>query len=211
MEHLLQQVRNSLAETRQQMKSLSQGTGDSQVLELRVEENLQQLEQDCYRLENYARKEVPQRRQEAKYRVDQEVAEVNDLKRAFQAFKHRKENEELEARQREELLSRRFVPNSEESSIQIDHSLQHHTSLQNANAQLDEIISSGRYTFSSLQSQYLTLKGVQRKVLDVMNTLGLSNTVMRVIERRTSQDKWIFWTGLCVTVTVMVLVVMYFA
>ena len=25
------------------------------------------------------------------------------------------------------------------------------------------------------------------------------------------QDKWVFWTGLCVTVTVMVLVVMYFA
>ena len=33
----------------------------------------------------------------------------------------------------------------------------------------------------------LLLQGVQRKVLDVMNTLGLSNTVMRVIERRTSQ------------------------
>ena len=49
-------------------------------------------------------------------------------------------------------------PQSEESSIQIDHSLQHHTSLQNANAQLDEIISSGRSTFSSLQAQYLTLK-----------------------------------------------------
>ena len=32
----------------------------------RVWENLQQLEQDCYRLENMARKEAPTRRQEAK-------------------------------------------------------------------------------------------------------------------------------------------------
>ena len=36
------------------------------VLELRLYENLQQLEQDCDRLENYVRKEIPQKRQEAK-------------------------------------------------------------------------------------------------------------------------------------------------
>ena len=31
------------------------------------------------------------------------------------------------------------------------------------------------------------LQGVQRKMLDVANTLGLSNTVMRLIEKRTTQ------------------------
>ena len=36
------------------------------VLEVRVGEGVLQLEQDCYRLETYARKEIPQRRQEAK-------------------------------------------------------------------------------------------------------------------------------------------------
>ena len=36
------------------------------VLELRLSENLQQLSEDCPRLENYVRKEVPERRQEAK-------------------------------------------------------------------------------------------------------------------------------------------------
>ena len=35
-------------------------------LESRVNENLQQLQQDCFRLENMARKEVPTRRQNAK-------------------------------------------------------------------------------------------------------------------------------------------------
>ena len=30
-------------------------------------------------------------------------------------------------------------------------------------------------------------QGAQRKVLDIMNTLGLSNTVMRLIEKRTDQ------------------------
>ena len=39
------------------------------VLELRVDESLQQLQQDCYRLENFVRKEDPQRRQEAKQYV----------------------------------------------------------------------------------------------------------------------------------------------
>lgn len=35
-------------------------------VESRVSENLQQLQQDCFRLENMARKEVPTRRQNAK-------------------------------------------------------------------------------------------------------------------------------------------------
>ena len=35
-------------------------------LETRVQENLQQLEQDCYSLENMARKAPPSRREEVK-------------------------------------------------------------------------------------------------------------------------------------------------
>lgn len=44
-----------------------------------------------------------------------------------------------------------------------------------------EKVMSNAYTCS------VVLQGAQKKIRDVMNTLGLSNTVMRLIERRTKQ------------------------
>lgn len=46
-------------------------------------------------------------------------------------------------------------------------------------------------------------------MLDVANTLGLSQTVIRWIERRTAEDKYIFWGGVLVTVTVMYFAIKY--
>ena len=40
------------------------------------------------------------------------------------------------------------------------------------------------------------LKGAQRRALDVLHTLGLSDTVMRLIERRQSRDKLITYGGM---------------
>lgn len=46
-------------------------------------------------------------------------------------------------------------------------------------------------------------------MLDVANMLGLSNTVMRLIEKRASQDKFIMMAGMLATCVVMFLVVKY--
>lgn len=48
-------------------------------------------------------------------------------------------------------------------------------------------------------------------MLDVANMLGLSNTVMRLIEKRASQDKFIMVGGMLLTCVVMFLVVKYLA
>lgn len=46
-------------------------------------------------------------------------------------------------------------------------------------------------------------------MLDVANMLGLSNTVMRLIEKRATQDKFIMVGGMLITCIVMFLVVKY--
>ncbi|KAI0501273.1 hypothetical protein KFK09_016217 [Dendrobium nobile] len=43
----------------------------------------------------------------------------------------------------------------------------------------------------------------QRKALDVLNTVGLSNSVLKLIERRHHVDKWIAYAGMVITVVVM--------
>lgn len=116
-----------------------------------------------------------------------------------------------EEQEREALLERTFTTNDhQETSIYIDPALQHHSKLSSAHSRLDELIETGSNIFSNLRDQSSTLKGVHRKVLDIANMLGLSNTVMRLIERRTSQDKIILVVGMVVTCIIMYLVWRYF-
>ncbi|KAL1790896.1 Golgi SNAP receptor complex member 2 isoform X3, partial [Sigmodon hispidus] len=51
-------------------------------------------------------------------------------------------------------------------------------------------IGGGHSILQGLRAQRLTLKGTQKKILDIANMLGLSNTVMRLIEKRAFQDKY---------------------
>lgn len=52
-------------------------------------------------------------------------------------------------------------------------------------------------------------QGTHKKMLDVANMLGLSNTVMRLIERRATQDKFIMIGGMLLTCVFMFLVIRY--
>lgn len=69
----------------------------------------------------------------------------------------------------------------------------------------------GSTILESLRSQRYTLKGAHRRVVDMANTLGLSNTTMRLIERRISEDKLILIGGMLVTILIIILVVVYVA
>lgn len=46
---------------------------------------------------------------------------------------------------------------------------------------------------ADLGEQREILKGTQRRLYSVANTLGVSGDTIRMVERRARQDKWIFW------------------
>lgn len=71
------------------------------------------------------------------------------------------------------------------------------------------MLSSGSAILGNLREQRGTLKGAQKKMLDVMNYLGLSNTVLRLIEKRSHQDKFILYGGMVVCCIIMFLVWKY--
>lgn len=48
---------------------------------------------------------------------------------------------------------------------------------------------------NDLLEQRDVLKGTQRRLYGVANTLGISGDTIRMIERRAKQDKWIFYAG----------------
>ena len=53
------------------------------------------------------------------------------------------------------------------------------------------------------------LKGTQKKLYSVGNTLGISGDTIRMVERRAKQDKWIFWGGVVVFFTFCYLVLRF--
>ncbi|KAL0896877.1 hypothetical protein Bca101_080838 [Brassica carinata] len=59
----------------------------------------------------------------------------------------------------------------------------------------------------SLLNPNMLNKGIraQRKALDVLNTVGLSNSVLRLIERRNRVDTWIKYMGMIATIVVLYL------
>ncbi|TFK73978.1 golgi SNAP receptor complex member bos1 [Pluteus cervinus] len=75
------------------------------------------------------------------------------------------------------------------------HALDEHTFLQNAETRIDEFLAQGREALDNLVDQRNVLKGTQRRLLDAANTLGLSRSVIGWVERRSTQDLYIFFGG----------------
>lgn len=72
---------------------------------------------------------------------------------------------------------------------------------------LDEAYATGVAVLSQYAVQRDRLKSAQRKAYDVLNTVGLGNTMMRMIERRHKVDRWIAYGGMIVTVIILIFVI----
>lgn len=81
--------------------------------------------------------------------------------------------------------------------------------MSSTNAALDEYLERGRAVLGDLGEQREILKGTQKRLYNVANTLGISGDTIRMVERRAKQDKWIFWAGAIIFFTFCWLVIHY--
>ena len=98
---------------------------------------------------------------------------------------------------------------SPQDATRESHAFREQSFAQQANAQLDEFLERGRNVLGDLGQQREMLKGTQKKLYSVGNTLGISGDTIRMVERRAKQDKWIFWGGVVVFVGFVWLVLRY--
>lgn len=78
------------------------------------------------------------------------------------------------------------------------HAFREQNFMTSTNAALDEYLERGRAVLGDLGQQREMLKGTQKKLYSVANTLGISGDTIRMVERRAKQDKWIFWAGVII-------------
>ncbi|KAI3660817.1 hypothetical protein MP638_001866 [Amoeboaphelidium occidentale] len=76
-------------------------------------------------------------------------------------------------------------------------------SLQRSQIETSHMIDMGVASLQKLREQGMTLKNAHRKMLDIANQLGLSQTTIRWIERRSLEDMYIFWAGVIITLGIM--------
>jgi len=143
-------------------------------------------------------------RETYKPKYDQLKFDADGVKQGYQAVLRRRQEVERQSRDREELFAVGKAKSVDTTAIFIDQEeLEHHTKLQRANGGVDKLISQGAGILSDLNEQRETLKRVQRRMFDIGNRLGLSNTVMRLIEQRTTQDKFFLFGGMIVASLIM--------
>lgn len=187
------------------------GSEELSSIEAVVVDKLNQIRGNCGRLDILINKEPPTRRANAKYRIDQLKYDFQHIENSFRMLQHRREVRLHEAEERDALLSRKFTTNDQqETSIFLDHELQHHDKLTNANRDVDDLLGVGTTVLQGLREQGSTLKGAHKRVLDLANTLGLSNTIMRMVERRSTQDKYILFAGMVLVLLCLYFVLRYF-
>ncbi|RZF36634.1 hypothetical protein LSTR_LSTR007337 [Laodelphax striatellus] len=211
MEALYHQTNRLVIETQQCFQQLERNRGgNTESIKDEIQARIDSITSNCERLDILIHKEPVSRRQNAKIRIDQLKYDNQHLQAALRSHLNEIHRKRLEESEREELLNRRFTHETHDTTIFIDHSVQHNMSLQNANRGVDDMLRSGSGILDSLRSQRDTMKGAHRRIMDIANTLGLSNTTMRLIERRAQEDKYILLAGMIVTCLIIVLVVVYF-
>ena len=63
----------------------------------------------------------------------------------------------------------------------------------------------GKSLHKALNTFHAGAQSAQRKALDVLNSIGLSDSVLRMIDRRQQWDKWLTYGGMVVTLLVLAL------
>ncbi|XP_053694643.1 probable Golgi SNAP receptor complex member 2 [Sabethes cyaneus] len=210
MEALYFQTNSIIQETQQCFQQLNNVRGgDTGSVEAEIQTKLTAVSANCDRLDVLLYKVPVAQRPSTKMRVDQLKYDLRHLQAALRLYQDKKARRELEHAERESLLNKRFTANSD-TSIDIDYSLQHNNAMQNAHRGVDEMIWTGSSILDGLRNQRETLKGARKRIMDVGNTLGLSNQTMKMIERRLVEDKYVMIGGMIVTLLIITVIIYFF-
>ncbi|WVZ59981.1 hypothetical protein U9M48_010059 [Paspalum notatum var. saurae] len=138
-----------------------------------------------------------------KRKVETLSDDVDSLKETLDRHSLRQKKRILEAKERAELFERANGDSSHVLRI-FDDEAQAMQSARSSSRMIEEAYETGVAILHKYANQRDRLKSAQRKALDVLNTVGLSNSVLKLIERRHRVDKWIAYAGMIITVVVMI-------
>mmetsp|Transcript_41250 Transcript_41250/g.106710 ORF Transcript_41250/g.106710 Transcript_41250/m.106710 type:complete len:210 (-) Transcript_41250:796-1425(-) len=171
-------------------------SGDDMIRK-RVEEKLKHLSKtlDTYKTliasEPVHKRDVWFRRHQAKWN------EYEDLRKGLQRLGSKMHPSSNSAR--DALLS-----GARKTISQVGNAWDEATSIARSSQMISDLQKQGVGVLGNLSEQKDTLKAARRKLLDVLNTLGVSRSLLSVIERRQNIDKYIVYGGIAVTLLILI-------
>jgi Golgi SNAP receptor complex protein 2 len=190
----------------QLLENLETGRDTSLQLQSEISQHLNLLAREVQALEDELPTVSHGERSLWKKRIVQLQEQSKSQRAALSKFAGRAAARQRESEERQELLQRR---QGGEHAITIDAAARESRNLNEAGAQLDALQEHAMNSLGALVQQRSTLKGVQRKVLDMAQTLGLSNDVLRMMERRQFWDKVVLYGGMLATLALLWFVLKY--
>eukprot|EP00243_Klebsormidium_subtile_P004543 TRINITY_DN1858_c0_g1_i2.p1 TRINITY_DN1858_c0_g1~~TRINITY_DN1858_c0_g1_i2.p1 ORF type:complete len:229 (+),score=19.11 TRINITY_DN1858_c0_g1_i2:106-792(+) len=182
------------------------GSSPDMTSQLRVK--LTELQRINIDMEHMWRAQIAQRKDKDiwKRKVEGIAEETDSLRGALDKYLSREHRRQAEAKDRAELMKRGTAEDGKRVMSDFDAEAQAMASVNTSNKVLEDMFSAATGVLESYAMQRDRLKNAQRKALDVINTLGLSGTVLRRIDRRQLTDKWVSYVGMLVTILVVVVV-----
>ena len=184
--------------------------GNATLQEAREQRNkLQEMTRISQQMESQFRvlivKENPSKRDTWKRKVSQISEECDQFRVALDRFGSRESRRMQEEQEREELMRRISGGGNMNSGggdvtlnmgSSYDAEASTGMSMRRSGQMVDDLLDSGANILGSLHEQKDRLKSARRKVLSVLYTLGVSQSVLKVIDRRQRMDAIIVYGGM---------------
>mmetsp|Transcript_4373 Transcript_4373/g.6803 ORF Transcript_4373/g.6803 Transcript_4373/m.6803 type:complete len:212 (-) Transcript_4373:938-1573(-) len=191
---LFPKCRKLAYDARQQLAQVQNGVLPAPDLYISVDELMHQLDV----MDQLVLRETPNQRQVWKRKILELREECLSLKRQGQHYDRLVNANVRQEKERNELLRRRRkTPTNNESDLQ--NLAEEAQSLHQSHLLVDDLLNTGQASLAGLVDQRSRLRGVRRMVVDIGNRLGLTNTTMRIIERRDITDAYLVFAGMIIT------------
>mmetsp|Transcript_25524 Transcript_25524/g.33229 ORF Transcript_25524/g.33229 Transcript_25524/m.33229 type:complete len:205 (+) Transcript_25524:49-663(+) len=154
---------------------------------------LDALNMQASQLESFADREI-NRKEEWKAKIKDIRESHGWMVEQLSRWRYHNDREAVEEAERNELFNRTKMPSSIIGALDDESQ-----SLNRSANVMSNLIDTAGASFAELVAQRERMKGTQRKVLDMLTTLGVSSSTIRVIERRNVIDRVIVFGGMIVT------------
>ncbi|KAI4363926.1 hypothetical protein MLD38_020085 [Melastoma candidum] len=203
---LLLRTRDALERLERLESTTTAATGgglDSPELSTSIKRDIIQVQSFCVEMDRLWRSiGAKSQRDLWRRKVEQVAEEAESLKESLDKYFLRNQRRMMEAKERAELLGRADGDSAHVLRI-FDDEAQAMQSARNSSRMLEESFATGVAILSKYSEQRERLKKAQRKALDVLNNVGLSNSVLKLIERRHRVDKLIKYAGMISTIIIL--------
>mmetsp|Transcript_28281 Transcript_28281/g.51548 ORF Transcript_28281/g.51548 Transcript_28281/m.51548 type:complete len:211 (-) Transcript_28281:386-1018(-) len=188
-------------DSRQQLSQVQNSVLHPSELFLSLDELSNQLDL----MESLSQRETPSQREMWKRKILELREDGRSIRRQGEHFDRMVSSGLRQQRERDELLSRRRKNRTNgngNNGNEMQQLTEEADSLGTSTGMMNELLDVGAANLSSLVGQRQRMRWVNRKVLDIGNKIGLSNSTMRMIERRDATDAYLVFGGMVVTMLV---------